>query len=57
MQRAAKVNAEIAFRSHTVTARVLDAFGAVEWLDEADIFAFDYWPLELAKLAPTPVPA
>jgi len=56
-ERAAKVNAEIAFRSHTVTARALDAFGAVEWLDEADIFAFDYWPLELAKLAPTPVPA
>ena len=54
--RAARVNVEIAARSHLVTARVLDAFGAVEWLDERDIFDFDYWPLELYKLQSAPPP-
>ncbi|MGH2604378.1 MAG: class II aldolase/adducin family protein, partial [Dehalococcoidia bacterium] len=54
--RAARVNAEIAARSHLVTARVLDAFGAVDWLHERDIFDFDYWPLELAKLQAAPPP-
>jgi rhamnose utilization protein RhaD (predicted bifunctional aldolase and dehydrogenase) len=53
---AARVNADIAQRSHLVTGRVLDAFGRVDWLDEADIFAFDYWPLELAKLQSAPPP-
>src|SRR5581483_11239544 len=53
---AARVNADIAMRSHLVTGRVLDAFGQVDWLDEADIFAFDYWPLELAKLQSAPPP-
>jgi hypothetical protein len=55
-ERAARVNAEIAARSHLVTARVLDAFGEVAWLDEQDVFDFDYWPLELAKLAGAPPP-
>jgi rhamnose utilization protein RhaD (predicted bifunctional aldolase and dehydrogenase) len=54
--RAALVNAEIAARSHLVTARVLDAFGAVDWLDERDVFDFDYWPLELFKLQSAPPP-
>jgi hypothetical protein len=54
--RAARVNAEIAARSHLVTARVLDAFGAVDWLDERDVFDFDYWPLELYKLQSAPSP-
>ena len=53
---AARVNAEIAHRSHLVTSRTLDAFGAVEWLTEEEVFAFDYWPLELAKLAAAPPP-
>lgn len=53
-ERTARINAEIAFRSHTVTASVLDAFGEVAWLDESDIFDFDYWPLELRKLQPAP---
>lgn len=55
--RTARANAEIAFRSHTVTAAVLDAFGEVSWLDEVEKFAFDYWPLELAKLASAAPPA
>ena len=54
--RTARVNVEIAARSHLVTARVLDAFGAVDWLDERDIFDFDYWPLELYKLQSAPPP-
>jgi rhamnose utilization protein RhaD (predicted bifunctional aldolase and dehydrogenase) len=54
--RAARVNAEIAWHSHLVTARVLDAFGAVEWLDERDIFDFEYWALELYKLESAPPP-
>ena len=54
--RAARVNAEIAARSHLVTTRILDAFGEVTWLDEADVFDFDYWPLELFKLQSAPPP-
>ena len=54
--RTARVNAEIAYRSHRVTALTLDAFGAVDWLSEADVFDFDYWPLELSKLAAAPPP-
>ena len=52
--RTARVNAEVAARSHLVTARVLDAFGAVDWLEERDIFDFDYWLLELYKLQSAP---
>jgi rhamnose utilization protein RhaD (predicted bifunctional aldolase and dehydrogenase) len=52
----ARANAEIAYRSHRVTAMTRDAFGAIDWLSEADVFDFDYWPLELAKLASAPAP-
>jgi rhamnose utilization protein RhaD (predicted bifunctional aldolase and dehydrogenase) len=52
--RAARMHAEIAHRSHLVTALALDAFGAVEWLTEEEIFAFDYWPMELRKLKLAP---
>jgi rhamnose utilization protein RhaD (predicted bifunctional aldolase and dehydrogenase) len=54
--RAARVNADIAYRSHLVTADVLDVFGRVAWLDEDEIFDFDYWPLELYKLTLAPKP-
>jgi hypothetical protein len=54
--KTARANAEIAFRSHRVTAMTRDAFGTVDWLSEADVFDFDYWPLELAKLASAPAP-
>jgi NAD(P)-dependent dehydrogenase (short-subunit alcohol dehydrogenase family) len=30
---------------------VLDAFGAVRWLDDVEKLDFEYWPLELQKLA------
>ena len=52
----ARVTAEIAHRSHLVTARVLDAFGRTAWLSEADVFDFDYWPMELYKLTLAPPP-
>ena len=52
----ARVTAEIAYRSHLVTARALDAFGRTAWLSEADVFDFDYWPMELYKLTLAPPP-
>jgi rhamnose utilization protein RhaD (predicted bifunctional aldolase and dehydrogenase) len=54
--KTAKTNAEVAARSHEVTARALDAFGTVDWLSEDKVFAFDYWPLELRKLKSAPPP-
>ncbi len=53
---AAQMHAEIAHRSHLVTAMALDAFGEVRWLTEEEVFAFDYWPMELRKLALAPPP-
>ena len=50
----ARVTAEIAHRSHLVTARALDAFGRTAWLSEEDVFDFDYWPMELYKLTLAP---
>jgi rhamnose utilization protein RhaD (predicted bifunctional aldolase and dehydrogenase) len=52
----ARVTAEIAHRSHLVTARALDAFGGTAWLPEEDVFDFDYWPMELYKLTLAPPP-
>jgi rhamnose utilization protein RhaD (predicted bifunctional aldolase and dehydrogenase) len=52
----ARVIAEIAYRSHLVTARALDAFGRTAWLSEGDVFDFDYWPMELYKLTLAPPP-
>jgi rhamnose utilization protein RhaD (predicted bifunctional aldolase and dehydrogenase) len=52
----ARVTAEIAYRSHLVTARALDAFGCTAWLSEEDVFDFDYWPMELYKLTLAPPP-
>ncbi|MEK6225051.1 MAG: SDR family oxidoreductase [Chloroflexota bacterium] len=52
--RSARSTAEVAMHTHGVAADVLDAFGEVESLPERDIFDIEYWPLELAKLRPTP---
>lgn len=49
--REARVRAELAAQSHTVTAAVLDAFGTVRWLDRLEQLDFEYWPLELEKLS------
>jgi rhamnulose-1-phosphate aldolase/alcohol dehydrogenase len=49
--REARMRAELAAESHLVTATVLDAFGAVRWLDQLEQLDFEYWPLELEKLA------
>ncbi len=51
-ERAARVVAEVAARSHAVAATVIDSFGAARELDDRDLFDLEYWPLELAKLAP-----
>ena len=52
----ARMHAEIALRSHLVGAQTLDAFGALEWLSERELFEFDYWPAELYKLTLAPPP-
>lgn len=54
--RVAQARAEVAARSHAVTATVLDAFGETVWLDENEIFDFEYWPVELYKLSLVPEP-
>lgn len=54
--KTARMHAEISARSHAVTARALDAFGESDWLSEDEVFAFDYWPLELRKLQAAPPP-
>jgi rhamnulose-1-phosphate aldolase/alcohol dehydrogenase len=45
---------ELAAHSHRTTAATLDAFGGSTWLDEREVFDFDYWPLELYKLTLAP---
>lgn len=50
-ERAARVVAEVAARSHAVAATVIDTFRAAQPLGDADLFDLEYWPLELAKLA------
>lgn len=54
--RQARMNAELAAHSHAVSARAADAFGEVAWLDEEEVFDFDYWPMELRKLKLAPPP-
>ncbi len=47
---------EIAEHTHSVAARVRDAFGAAEPIDDRETFRFDYWPLELYKVSLKPSP-
>jgi rhamnulose-1-phosphate aldolase/alcohol dehydrogenase len=49
-QREARTRADVAYHTHSVAARVLDAFGASEPMTERSIFEFDYWPQELYKV-------
>jgi len=49
--------ADIAFHTHSVAARVIDAFGSASTISESEIFRFDYWPMELYKLQSRPAPA
>jgi len=56
-RRAAEVRREIARHSHAAVAATLDRFGGASWLDESDVFGFEYWPLELYKLTLAPPPA
>ena len=51
-----KMYADISFHTHKVAAMAKDSFGNVEGLPDAEIFGFDYWPMELYKLASKPAP-
>ena len=53
----ARVRADVALHTHSVAARVLDAFGSPEPMTEQSIFEFDYWPQELYKLRLKPPPS
>ena len=48
---------DIAFHTHSVAARVADCFGTPITVSEAEIFRFDYWPMELYKLQFRPKPS
>jgi rhamnose utilization protein RhaD (predicted bifunctional aldolase and dehydrogenase)/NAD(P)-dependent dehydrogenase (short-subunit alcohol dehydrogenase family) len=52
----AAMAAEIAEHTHGVAATVRDHFGVAEPLTEVETFRFDYWPMELYKLAGKPAP-
>jgi rhamnulose-1-phosphate aldolase/alcohol dehydrogenase len=51
---AAALRLELSAHSHRAGAATLDAFGGSTWLDEREVFEFDYWPLELYKLTLAP---
>jgi NAD(P)-dependent dehydrogenase (short-subunit alcohol dehydrogenase family) len=54
--QAARTRIEIAGHSHAAVAAALDRFGSASWLDEREVFDFEYWPLELYKLTLAPPP-
>ncbi len=51
-----KMLADIAFHTHSVAGKVLDSFGSADTIGDAEIFGFDYWPMELYKLSSKPKP-
>jgi len=51
-----KMYADISFHTHKVASMAKDSFGNVEGLPDAEIFGFDYWPMELYKLASKSAP-
>lgn len=53
----ARMLADIATHTHSVAARVIDAFGKGRSLPDLEVFSFDYWPMELFKLKNRPAPA
>jgi rhamnulose-1-phosphate aldolase/alcohol dehydrogenase len=55
-RRTAETRREIARHSHAAVAATLDRFGGASWLDEVDVFGFEYWPLERYKLTLAPPP-
>lgn len=52
----AEMVADIAFHTHSVAATVVDCFGKGEAMPDAEIFRFEYWPMELYKLSLKPPP-
>ena len=55
-RKQAHIAAQIAEHTHSVAATVHDHFGTPEPLTEVETFRFDYWPMELFKLAGKPGP-
>lgn len=55
-ERQCTVVADVLLHTAAVGARARDAFGSVDAMDEGDVFAFDYWPMELYKLTLAPSP-
>ena len=51
-----KMLADIAFHTHSVAGKVLDSFGSADTIGDAEVFGFDYWPMELYKLSSKPKP-
>lgn len=51
-----KMLADISFHTHKTASMAKDAFGNVEALPDSEVFGFDYWPMELYKLASRPAP-
>jgi rhamnulose-1-phosphate aldolase/alcohol dehydrogenase len=52
----ARLRNELAAHSHAATAATRDTYGSSSWLEERDVFGFEYWPLELYKLTLAPPP-
>ncbi len=53
----ARLRLELAAHTHAATAATLDSFGGSSWLTPAEVWEFEYWPLELYKLTLAPPPA
>ncbi len=53
----ARARLEIAAHTHASLIATLERFGAASRLSEREVFEFEHWPLELAKLAGAPAPA
>lgn len=47
---------EIAWHTHSVARDTKDAFGPPTRMPDAELFGFDYWPMELYKLTLKPPP-
>ncbi len=56
-EREAEIAADIALHTHEVASMIADSFGGPMPLPESEEFRFDYWPMELYKLALRPAPA
>ena len=56
-ERDCRIAADVLLHTTAVAARAIDAWGTAAAMAEPDVFAVDYWPLELYKLTLAPPPA